>query len=972
MARAQVPFFALNAGEVGSTALARIDLEKMRMAAESMINFIPSVLGPMSIRPGTEYIGSTYGDESARLLPFVFNASTTSLIEITGTTLRVRNGEALVVYPNVTTTMQDGTFQALVSGSYTRSGTTVTVTKASHGLSTGATIYATLVGGPAAAWYTITVTNSSTFTFTTASSGTITANTITYYAGWNDVSTTGASAIHDYGILRLLSTEYSYGRVRQNVPVPSIARGYLHCVKIEIARGPVTFRIGTTAGSNDLVSDQILDQGTHFIAFTPTTANIYLELEANDAGRSERWVTECSIYKNANLEIPTPWADADLNELRYAQSGSVVFLAHKNYPPYKIERRGVNSWSLARYYTSAGPYLGYSARKIKLKPSTGVTTGNTTMTADAAYFDSGMEGAIFEITHPGQRVIINFTDVDQSSDYIKVTGVNTDDRAFSLNVTVTGTATVTLERAYGVPEGWTGYATYTSTTSATIDDSLSSTTPQKASSNNLVVYYRLTVRSGSTFSGSASGALTYDGGSKTGVFRVLSVTNANTASVEILKPLGGWGYTSDWREGSWSALRSFPSSVALHDGRLWWAGLDKVYGSVSDDYYNFDPSTEGDAGPIVRSIATGPVEGIGWMLPLQRLLVGTASAEVSIRSSSFDEPLTPTAFTARNASTVGSASIQAVPVDSAGIYVQRNRTKVFELVYDVDTNDYGSREVTRLNQDICTPGVVKIAVQRQPDTRVWFVKSDGTLAMLLYDRTDSVVGWARVETDGAFESIAILPTGDSDDVYFVVRRTINGVIKRYIEKFNTASGSERHICDASYNWTSGFPTTSVSGLTHLAGKTVTVFSPNSGGFAVAPQTYTVSGSGTVTLSSAQTNLIIGLPFTAKFKTVKMAYGSAAGTALAQKKRIDHLALVGLNTVIDGVKIGRDFNNLTSMSTVYKGKAHSPGTLVASWDYEATSFNGGWDTDSRLCLQVSAPYPATVSGLVINMKTNDRG
>ena len=992
MARAQVPFFALNAGEVGRTALARVDLEKMRLAAESMVNFVPTVLGPISMRPGLKYFGSTYDDEKCRLLPFIFNASTTSLIEITPSGMRVRTADNLITYPDHSTVLTNGAFNG-ITATYTRSTTTVTVTSTSHGMTSGDVIYCDFTsGGALDGFYTITVTNANAFTVTTVASGTITTSNVTYYRGWSDQSTTGASVSFASGQLVLSSTEYSYARARQSASVGAGDQGKLHCIKIAVARGPVIFRVGSTAGGAEIIGNQTLDEGTHHIAFTPGTGTIYIEVEAINEGRANRLVDSIDFYKNADLLIPVPWAEADLNLIRYAQSGSVIFLACDGYQPYKIERRGANSWGLSKYYTTAGPYLGYSARKEKLKPS--AITGDVTITADQPFFTSGMVGSIFEITHPRQQPNIIFTGEDQYSDFIRVTGVGTRDRAFTLNITYASGAsgTVTLERAYGVPEGWTSFATYTANQSnVSIDDSVAS--GSNPSSNNLIVYYRLAARPGATVVGTITASLSYQGGNKTGIFRLTDVASTTSASAEVIRQLGGTDYTEDWREGAWSNAASWPSSVAFHDGRIWWAGLDKIYGSVSDDFYNYDPNTEGDSGPIVRSVATGPVEGIGWLLPLQRLLVGTASAEVSIRSSSFDEPLTPTAFTARNASTVGSSPVQAIAVDSTGIFVQRNKSKIFEIVYDVEINDYSSREITRLNQDIGKPGIVQVAVQRQPDTRAYFVKEDGKLAMLVYDRADAVSGLCRMETDGEFESIAILPTGEEDDVYFVVRRTINNVTKRYIEKFASTAelqgGEESWLVDSSVRFTSVSPTQTVTGLTHLIGKQVVVYYQRFGGFdndsfqddafqvtdenATEPRTvYTVNGSGEITLDFAVTDIIVGLPYTARFKSVKLAYGSTAGTALTQRKRVDHLALLGVNTAPDGLRIGRDFDHLTKLSSIYKGKALEPYFIVEEWDYDATAFGGKFDTDSRVCIEASSPYPATIAGMVIHLQTNDRG
>jgi len=990
MPRAQVPFFAMNAGEVSAAALNRVDLEKMRLAAEDMINWMPSVLGPMSLRPGLKYQSASLGDAKCRLLPFIFNASTTSLLEITASGLRVRNSDTLVTYANNGTNITNGTFTG-VSATYTRTLTTVTITKTAHGLANGTAVYCDFTsGGAADGNYTVANATANTFDITTTASGTISTSNVTYYPYWSNTSTTGASISFASDRLELNNTEYAYARARQAVTVASGDQAVRHCVKITVARGPIVFRIGSSAGGTEIIGNQTLDEGQHFIAFTPNTGTIYIEVEAISTGRSVKLVDGIEIYRDADLQITTPWAEADLNKIRYAQSGSIVFIACAGYQQYKIERRGPNSWSVAKYISSAGPYLGYSARKEKIQPSG--LTGNITLTANQSYFSSDMVGSIFQIAHPKQTVTINITSADQYSDYIRVTGVGTTDRAWSLSISYGSGAsgTLTLERAFGTPDGWTTTNTYTTNTSATIDDS---GTTFGSSSNNLITYWRISAMPGATIAGIITATLTYEGGRKVGSARITGYTSATSVSAEVVTPLGDTTYTEDWKPGAWSGAASWPSAVTFYDGRLWWAGLDKVYGSVSDDYYNYDPETEGDAGPIVRSVATGPVEGIAWMMPLQRLIVGTASSEVSIRSSSFDEPLTPTAFTARNASTMGSAPIQAMPIDSSGVFVQRNKTKIFEFIYDVETNDYGARELTRLNQTICKPGVVAIAVQRQPDTRIWFVKEDGAVAMLLYDRADSVVGWARFVTDGEIENVAILPTGEDDDVYFVVKRTIGGVAKRYIEKLASADELDvtgvSYYVDSSIRFQSVSPTQTVTGLTHLAGKQVVVFAPRLFCFEGASfetdafqadsttgaeprTTYTVNGSGEITLDFAVTDVVVGLPYTAKYKSVKLAYGSAAGTALTQKKRVDHLGIVGLNTAPDGLRIGRDYDNMTKLSAIYKGKQLDDYFIVEEWDYDATAFPGKFDTDSRICITAQSPYPATIAGLVINMQNNDRG
>jgi hypothetical protein len=910
MPQAQVPFYALNAGEVDPDALARIDLEKLRVAAETMVNFTPTVLGGMHMRPGTQYLGSTKSNQKARLVPFIFSADTTSLIEITGSVVRVWNNDAPVTYANYSTAILNGNF--------------------------------------------------------TSSLGT----------GWSNNSTSGASVSISGSKLLLNSTKFSYARARQTVSVGSSDTSVSHCMKVVVDRGPVRLRVGTTAGAENILKEQSLDTGTHFIAFTPNSNTIHLQIEANESGRGQRIVDSCDFVKNQVLEMASPWAESDLKNIRYAQSGSVLFVACKGKRQYKIERRGPTSWGISVYQTVAGPYLNHTGSRIRLRTSSRI--GNTTMTSNQPFFDPGMVGAVFELTHQERYSAEIFTGAGQSTGWVKITGVG-NTRSASFGATYSGaTGRVVLEWAYGTPDDWeqAAYSSlirtneFTGSGSWNYQDSPLENSPYRTNDNN-IVYLRLFCDSHSE-NGTISVWISCQSSLQTGTVRITGYNSSTSVDVEVLTELGSTDFTDDWREGAWSDYRSWPNAVTLYDGRLWWGGLDKVYGSVSDDFINFDPNTEGDAGPIVRSIATGPVETIGWMLPLQRLLVGTASAEVSIRSSSFDEPLTPSQFTARNASTVGSASVQAIAIDSVGIFAQKSLTKIYEMVYDVNINDYSARDLTRLNKNICKPGIIDIAVQRQPDTRVWFVKSDGTMAMLVFERGDDVVGWSRFETEGTIEAVCVLPSEDNDIVYMVVNRTIDGQTKRYIEKLGVSSETEdgdgSWLVDSSVRFsTGGAATKIISGLGHLIGKQVLA----KGGSSDPTKLYTVNSTGQITVDNFVTSVVVGLPFEARFKSVKLAYGSASGTALTQKKRVDHLGLVANNTAPEGVYIGRDFTNMTRLSSLLRGKPLTPGQIVDHYDYDMTSFGGVWDSDSRVCIKCSSPYPAHIIGLVIKMNTNDK-
>ena len=110
---------------------------------------------------------------------------------------------------------------------------------------------------------------------------------------------------------------------------------------------------------------------------------------------------------------------------------------------------------------------------------------------------------------------------------------------------------------------------------------------------------------------------------------------------------------------------------------------------------------------------------------------------------------------------------------------------------------------------------------------------------------------------------------------------IVGVTKRYVERmapriFATIANAWFLDCALQY---SGVPVTSVSGLTHLIGQTVSILGDGS----VVPS-QVVDNTGTVQLDGAYSTVLVGLPYTAQLETLNLEL-PAGGTMQGQMKKI---------------------------------------------------------------------------------------
>lgn len=769
--------------------------------------------------------------------------------------------------------------------------------------------------------------------------------------GWTDSDEgSAASSWVTGGFMALLGTGTSAAIRDQAVTVNEA--GTEHALRVAVERGPVILRVGSTSGGDEYVYETTLGTGAHSLAFTPT-GTFYVRL-MNRRPFTAR-VDSVAVESSGTVELPSPWGADDLSNIRMSQSGDVLFVACKGYRQRKIERRTARSWSIVTYEPETGPFRNVNSSPITITPS--ALIGDVTLTASASLFRESNVGSLYRIQSTGQTVTATIAAEDTFSNPIRVAGVE-GQRAFGITITGISGDTVTLQYSVGEPGSWVDVASYTVNTSTSYNDAL----------DNQIIYYRIGVKAGGYGTGTINVTLAYTSGSITGIARVTGYSSPTSVSAVVLQAFGAITASSDWWESVWSDRRGWPSAVALYEGRLWWFGSDRSIGSISDAFEDFDDDFEGDAGPINRSIGEGPVDSICWALPMQRLIIGTQGAEFSARSSSFDEPLTPTNFNIKPASTQGSKEINAIRVDSMGIYVQRSGQKLYQLAYNLDQNDYRSEDLTIGVPDLNEAGIVHIAVQRQPDTRIHCIREDGTVGVLVFDSGENVICWVEVETDGVIEDACVLPGSKEDSVYYVVRRTINGSTRRYIEKWAMESecrGGALNKQADSFILYSGASTATISGLGHLEGMSVVAW-----GAGKDLGVYTVSGA-QITLSESVTGAIVGLGYEALFKSAKQSFGAVIGTPLNQRKRIDHAGLILADTHYQGLRFGPDFDTMDDLPLIEAHKETAENTVWDAYDSDMISFPGSWTTDSRVCLKASAPRPCTVLAASLSMTVNDK-
>ena len=484
-------------------------------------------------------------------------------------------------------------------------------------------------------------------------------------------------------------------------------------------------------------------------------------------------------------------------------------------------------------------------------------------------------------------------------------------------------------------------------------------------------------------------------GSTWGNATITAVGSTTSVTATVNSAMGGTTATSLWRIGVWygaegsSTTANYPRCVVFNQDRLVWAGSaaypNRIDGSNTSDYENYAPSgTDGtvvDSNAISFSLNSTKVNVINWMVTDEwGLLAGTASGEWVIAASTQQNAVTPTNITAKMTTAYGGTNVPPVKMGKATLFVQRTKRKLREMTYQFTLGTFQAPDVSLVGEHLTKGGIKQMAAQPAPYPNIWIVRSDGALVGVLYDKDQDVLGWHQHQLGGysdaaqtlppVVESVAVIPSPstDRDAVWLSVQRYINGSTVRTVElmqKFwedgDTQTGAYFVDCGATY---SGAATTTVSGLTWLAGQTVSVLADGS----VHP-TCVVNGSGVITLSRSASTVQVGLGYNSTGKTMRIEAGGADGTAQGKLKRI-HRAIFRF---FQSVGLNVQSTNGTAFPEPFRTSADKMDNPVALYTGDKRwAWDGSYELEGQVTWTQSDPLPSNVLMVVAQLETQDGG
>ena len=469
-----------------------------------------------------------------------------------------------------------------------------------------------------------------------------------------------------------------------------------------------------------------------------------------------------------------------------------------------------------------------------------------------------------------------------------------------------------------------------------------------------------------------------------GHFEITSITSTTVVVGTVIKTFTASTASTDWALGAFSEHTGYPSCVTFYEQRLVFAGTQHqpqtLYFSKSGDYENMFDNYHGTVAAddaMIYTIASNQVNVIQSLKATRTLIILTSGGEFTLNSDSTGTAVSPTNINIKKQSNYGASNIDALSVGNATLFVQRAKRKLRELAYNFDTDGYVAPDMTILAEDVTLSGLDELTYQQEPHSIIWGIRGDGVLVGLTYQRSEQVVAWHQHKLGGSFgatahgivESVISISGNsynrtDEDQIWVIVKRTINGTTRRYVEYFTPfqfdSSLTQFQFVDSALAY-SGSATSTLTGLDHLEAQSIRVIANG----ATHPDK-TVS-TGSITLDRTTTAAKVGLAYTSTLQTMRLDVGSQDGTSQGKTKRIFDVTLRFYETV--GAKVGPDLNNLEEIP--FRSSAASMDVAVPLFTGDKKiEFRGNFETDGYLFVVQDQALPMTLLSLYPRLITND--
>ena len=437
------------------------------------------------------------------------------------------------------------------------------------------------------------------------------------------------------------------------------------------------------------------------------------------------------------LELVTPWGEADLVGLDWAQDAEVLYLVQGEHPPMRLRHAGVGVWTLAAvpFVTRPQEEIGHRFGGVQLLVPPAGVGDRVSLTASQGVFVAADAGRFVE-------------------------GAGGRGRVYMVNAATSISVEVVEPFALPLLTDW-----------RLADSPLATVTPSaKGLAGTLV---SLTADVATWRAQDVGRWVEVDGG----LVELMTVTSDTVAQGVIRKelPAAVAAPPLSWTllGPVWSPETGYPRSVTLFEQRLVFGGTRtqpmSIWGSAIGAVLDFAPGTNDDDAWSFR-MSSEQAQAVRYTVGGRVLSVLSGGAEFTVSGGT--QAMTPTNVQVRAQTAYGTALVRPLRVGGEVLMVAAAGRKLRAFAYRLETDSFAAADLSVFSDHITAPSLVDMGWQQEPDALLWLVRADGVLLSVTFDRDQGVVAWARHLTAGRVRAVAVVPLGEGqpDRLWVAVER----------------------------------------------------------------------------------------------------------------------------------------------------------------------------------------------------------
>ena len=491
-----------------------------------------------------------------------------------------------------------------------------------------------------------------------------------------------------------------------------------------------------------------------------------------------------------------PYSSDELDDICYVQCGDILYLAHQNHPPAQIEH-DLDAQGQDTFLIRVSPV------NLNIDPPT-IKTGATSTYVERQYVEKAYRGGVKSEIYAATVVVEIDGEEYESRLGVSYSGGNADGE------------TDPSDKSSNNRAHWAGTSYYAPFTESQVNNV---TVEYVASEQAPVKSIRLFKDIGGLFGLIAQKR--FDTAQTTG--GTYKFQDNNIAPDTSIAPMDD--------KKVFDSPGDYPGCVALYQQRLVWAGTRndpaRVWMSAAGDFYENRPhETLQVNDPIDFILPITQFARINFIVELGKLLAFGESSELLIGSNSDNTGVAYNTIMATTQSHLGcKRRLPPIVVNNSLLFADRTGQSVRDYNYKIEDSLYGGSDISIFSSDIFgDKSIVDWTYQQHPNSTVWCVLSDGSLASLTYIKEQNFCAWATHTLGGGGFALGVAKTcaifaNDSDnpttsEVILAVRRS-GRILLEKMRPWPKASDTTDHFyCADCVRDGVGFPFTSVMTTMH--------------------------------------------------------------------------------------------------------------------------------------------------------------